>query len=652
MKKTLIPFVFAIASTLIFSFFSVTKFLPFERLELLLHDMRYQIHGKSSPPGEILIVGIDDRDIEKMGRWPWERARIASLMDRLSALGAKVIASDIILSEPSKGDDELANTIRRSGNVILPIVFAFKGEKRKAEDEALFASAFPTVRDAARLAIFPPMNAVSVLLPLEGLSSGACALGHINMFPDRDGVVRWEAMAVEYDGEIYPSIDVQAARLYLGLPQAAMSLFATQGVKLGERFIPTDPWGRSLIHYYGPERTFPYVSASDVLDGKVRPSQVKGRIVILGVTAVGIYDLRVTPMSPAMPGVEKHAHVIASILHNDFAVKADNLINLCIVLASGILFSLFIVRIRALWGALLSAGSIAAMFLINYELFFRTGIWTALSYPANNILIIYLAVTAYRYTTEERYAKRIRSMFSSYVTEKIVNELIKNPDLARLGGERREVTVLFTDIRDFTSFSEKYPPEEVVAMLNEYLGEMTQIILAWDGTLNKFVGDMIVAFWGAPVPQENHAELAVKCALNMAQRLKELQEKWRSENKPVLDAGIGINTGEVVVGNIGAEGKKMEYTVIGDNVNLGSRVEGLTRAYDARIIITEPTLDAIRAAIANGTLWGVRVKGLEEVIVKGRTTPICVYELVALDKWEKSVVIECERQGVVCYTEK
>jgi adenylate cyclase len=261
-------------------------------------------------------------------------------------------------------------------------------------------------------------------------------------------------------------------------------------------------------------------------------------------------------------------------------------------------------------------------------------------------------VTAYRYATEERYAKRIRSMFSSYVTEKIVNELIKNPNLAKLGGERREITVLFSDVRGFTTFSEKHSPEEVVKILNEYLGEMSHIIFKWDGTLDKFVGDEIVAFWGAPVPQDDHAELAIKCTLDMVRRLQELQQKWESEGRVPLYAGFGINTGEVIVGNIGAEGKKMDYTVIGDNVNLGARVEGLTRKYNTDFIITGSTLDKIRGLIAEGKLWRLKVRGLDMVVVKGKAEPVAIYEITSLGKGEQSVIIECEGKEAVKFAEK
>src|SRR3989338_1109654 len=208
-------------------------------------------------------------------------------------------------------------------------------------------------------------------------------------------------------------------------------------------------------------------------------------------------------------------------------------------------------------------------------------------------------------------------MFSSYVTEKIVNELIKNPDMAKLGGERREITVLFSDVMGFTSFSEKHAPEEVVAILNEYLGEMTDIVLKWEGTLDKFIGDSILTFWNAPMRQENHAELAIKCALNMVGRIKELQKKWQAEGKPMLDCGIGINTGEVIVGNIGAEGKKMDYTVIGDHVNLAARSEALTRNYDAHIILTEFTYKRIEGLFSKKIIGHVTVKELDSVKVKG-----------------------------------
>lgn len=652
MKKLIIPILIGFLITCIFTSFAVMRLLPLERLEQLVYDTRYRVRGHTDPPQEVVIVGIDDKSLEKIGRWPWDRSKIAVLIDLLKDMGAKVIMMDIIFSEPSKDDEILAASIKRAGNVILPIVFEFKGQKKGIKEDTLPDYAYPMIRESKNFEIFPPISGQNVLMPLKNLVRGANTLGYINMIPDKDGVLRWEVLAIEYEGELYPSIDLQAARVYLDMPMEAMILNAAKGVNLGDKFIPADFWNRALIHYYGPEGTFPHISVLDLFEGKIDRSAIKDKIVLVGATAVGIYDLRVTPTSSAMPGIEKHASVIAAALHNDFITKSTNLINVLIVIGTGILFSLLIVRLKAISGALLSFVFIAAISLISYYLFFEKNLWIDTVYSSSNIVIIYFVINAYKYATEERYAKRIRGMFSSYVTEKVVNELIKNPNLAKLGGERRDITVLFSDVRGFTTFSEKHSPEQVVHILNEYLGEMTDIIFQWEGTLDKFVGDEIVAFWGAPLPQEDHAERAVKCALHMVRRLEELQAKWETEGRIPLYAGFGLNTGEVIVGNIGAEGKKMDYTVIGDNVNLGARVEGLTRKYDADIIITEFTLERLRSIMEKDQSWKIRIKGFDAVAVKGKAKPVCIYGVEALGEGETSEIIECEVKEVVTMTEK
>jgi adenylate cyclase len=652
MKKTLIPTIIGIVVTLIFSAFAVFKFVPLERLELLVYDVRYHLHGKRAPLKEVVIVGIDDKSLEKIGRWPWDRSRIASIIDSLNDMGAKVIVMDIIFSEPWKDDAVLAASIKKAGNVILPIVFDFKAEKSKITEDVLYDSSFPMVRNSANFKIFPPISAKKVLVPLSQFSTAAKTLGHINMIPDKDGVLRWEIMAIELDGEVFPSITLQAARVARDLPMETMMLKATDGIQLGDSFVPTDFWGRMLIRYYGPEGTTPQISALDILQNKVDPAKIKGKIVLIGATAVGIYDLRVTPTG-IMPGVEKHANVVTSILRKDFIFRITNLTNVLIILFSGIIFSILIVRLKALFGALLSFVFIGALYLITNYFFFEKNLWIDLSYAGSSLVSTYFAITAYRYATEERYAKRIRGMFSSYVTERVVNELIKNPSLAKLGGERREITVMFSDVRGFTTFSEKHSPEQVVHILNEYLGEMTDIIFQWEGTLDKFVGDEIVAFWGAPLPQENHAELAVKCTLHMTKRLNELHGKWEAEGREPLYAGFGINTGEVIVGNIGAEGKKMDYTVIGDNVNLGARVEGLTRKYNSDMIITEATLDKIRNLIAEDKSWKIKIEGLDRVAVKGKAEPVAIYAVSELKEGEECTIVECSvEKEVVKFNEK
>jgi len=312
---------------------------------------------------------------------------------------------------------------------------------------------------------------------------------------------------------------------------------------------------------------------------------------------------------------------VDTILRGDFIYRTEATVIPLILLFAGIL-GIYLPRL----GAKAGAGLFLALFVgygwIVYYLFVSKGIWFNFTYPSSALVFGYTSQTAYRFFTEERRARDIRKMFSSYVSKRIVDELIRDPSKARLGGERKEITVLFSDIRGFTSFSEKHQPEEVVSMLNEYLGAMTDIVFNYDGTLDKFIGDAIMALWGAPIGQPDHAERAVRCALAMGARLGELQKKWAAEGKPVLDTGIGINTGEMVVGNMGAEGKKMDYTVIGDHVNLGARVESLTRQYNNHIIITEFTYEKVKDI--------VEVNKLGSVTVKGKERPLVIYDLVGV----------------------
>ncbi len=570
---------------------------------------------------------------------------MAELTDILVRSGVKIIAFDILFAEPESNDAVFSKAIVRAGNVLLPVVFRFDEGTPPVEENFLYSSSISIIKNVSDLNKFPPYRAIGLSTCIKELAESAVALGHINMIPDDDGTLRWETLIIEYDLDIYPSIDLQIARLYYGLDNESMSLNVAESIKLGDKIFPTDLRGRIPIYYYGPEKTFPYISVLDLFEGKGNLDFLKGKIALVGITALGIYDLRVTPFSSNMPGVEKHANVVTSLLEGRTIVRLPFIINLIILFFTGIILSIILSRLKAVNGAIVSLSFLLFLCIIGYYLLIEKGLWIILSYPLINIFVVSTAINVYKYAEEEIRAKRIRSMFSSYVTEKIVNELTKNPDMARLGGDRREVTVLFCDIRGFTSFSEKHPPEEVVSILNEYLTAMAEVIFKWEGTLDKFVGDEIVAFWGAPLPQENHAELALRCALNMVQRLKELQKKWIVEGKTPLEAGFGLNTGEVLVGNIGAEGKKMDYTVIGDHVNLGARVEALTRKYDTNILITEFTLEKIKTLIRpkNGHIIGhVSIKGLERVVVKGKEKPVRVYEVKSIEPDMESRIIEIE----------
>ncbi|NTW58970.1 MAG: adenylate/guanylate cyclase domain-containing protein [Nitrospirae bacterium] len=599
----------------------------FEILESKTLDLQFALRGPVQPGPETVIAAIDEKSIKNLGRFPWPRSTWGRVVDRLNEEGAKVIVFDVFFTEPETvaSDDLFQRAIMRSGREVLPVVFDFTegGYKESGftdqKIDFLIPSAYMAMKNTD--APFGAPKARMVLPTLLRFSTYAKALAHINMNPDIDGTLRWEMLAVEYQDDYYAPIGLQAVRLYRDVPLEKMALDFAGSVQLGETTIPTDEFGRMLINYRGPNRTFPMYSISDLLDRNLPAGTFKDKIVLIGATAIGIYDLRVTPYSTNMAGIEKHASVVDNILKGDFLRRAPDL-DIPLIFIFTLLLGILIPRLGARSGAAVFIVLFAVFSGFVYYLFIVKGIWFSWIYPASALFFGYTSQTAYRFFTEERRARDIRKMFSSYVSKRIVDELIRDPNKAKLGGDRKEITVLFSDIRGFTNFSEKHEPEDVVSLLNEYLGAMTNIVFEHDGTLDKFVGDAIMALWGAPVGQPDHAERACRCSLAMIKKLKELQAKWTAEGKYAIDIGVGINTGDMVVGNMGAEGKKMDYTVIGDNVNLGARLEGLTRKYNNHIIISEFTYEKVKNI--------VKVNELGSVTVKGKENPVVIYDLVGL----------------------
>ncbi|MBI5043633.1 MAG: adenylate/guanylate cyclase domain-containing protein [Nitrospirae bacterium] len=447
------------------------------------------------------------------------------------------------------------------------------------------------------------------------------------MLPDMDGVLRWEMMYLNYGDDCYPSFALQVARIALGAEMKDMVLYGGSGIRLSNQFISIDNYGRALINYRDRINSFKTISASDIIKGRAKKGMLKDKIVLIGATALATYEKMASPLFANMPGVEKNANVVENILLNNFNKKSPGVVELATIIFTGLLLGFILPRLRAIPGAAIAIGFMLFYTAISCYLLIYANLWINLVYPVTNMLIIFIGITVTKFFFEEKKAREIRRIFSSYVSPKIVEELINNPEKLRLGGERKTVTILFSDLMGFTTLSEKLPPEDVVAMLNEYFKEMVDIIFRWDGTLDKFVGDEIVVFWGAPVEQPNHAELAIRCALHMSDKLNKMQEKWRSEGKDILDCGIGINTGEVIIGNIGAEGKKMDYTVIGDHVNLTARVEKLTREYKTRILLAENTVKSIEPLIKSGVFGHFELIELASVKVKGKEQEVKIFGL-------------------------
>jgi len=650
-------------------------------LENKTYDFRFLLRGARDPGVDIVVVGIDEQSLEKIGRWPWPRATLAKLLGKISEQQPAVIGVDIIFSEPelaqgqqsiqkikgvlkkknlldkdltgfidqlqesSSPDKILGNVLFDSAHAVLPIGMIVDQSMAQADElpDALYDFSFMMVKEEAYQL---PIVAQRALLPVDDVLDGVASLGHVFTNYDLDGVIRWEPLYVKM-GDLYlPSFGLEIARHYLGVDKQHMQLLAGSAVVLDDEVISTDPTGRVLINFMGPAKTFTTVSALDVMHGK--GGSLKGKIVMLGMTALGTTDIHVTPFS-RIPGIEKQSAVVENILHNNFMVREEltKLIIAAFILLSGLFLVLTLPRTRAWVSALCSLGLLSLYLVVTQYLFVTERIWVNLMVPSAAILFLYTAMIGYRFFTEEIKARKIRHMFSSYTTKKVVDELLEHPELALLGGTNREVTVLFSDVRSFTTFCESRTPEEVISSLNEFLSAMTDVIFAWDGTLDKFVGDEIMAFWGAPAAQDDHAVLAFCCAMGMMDKIVEMKADWISRDLEPLNIGVGLNSGDVVVGNIGCEGKKMDYTIIGDTVNLGARVEALTRDYHDYLIITEFTYDKVKPHLSEhsdgsfsirlpqGSFERIHINKLEYVKVKGKDKPVMIYE-IALEHWGKA----------------
>lgn len=635
-------------------------------LELKTLDLRFVARGKVPTSGEVVLVTIDEKSLDELGRWPWPRARMAELLDAMVKHDPKVIGFDIVWSEPDENselrgltavreklkefklthrgfedylgqaiqkadsDRMLAQSIASSGRTILGYFFHFWGEeggyaKKKPPTDFPPLSTFNLVQFSSKEAQTVPLfeaSAVESNIPV--IAEAARGAGYFNIFPDRDGTVRWVPLVIRFKERHYCALALAVLQKFLeDLPLTLrIAEFGVHEVRLGDVAIPTNEEGRMLINYRGPQKMFPHYSASDVIHGRIPADALKGKIVLVGATAMGIYDIRVTPFDHVFPGLEVHANVIDSILQQQFLHRPNwaALFDLLAIGLIGVTLGILLPRIRALPGAL-AAGLLFSAFILVARFFFQSqGVWVNMTHPLLNLIVVYLGITGFKYMTEEREKKKVRGAFQYYLSPAVVEQVLENPERLRLGGEKKELTVLFSDIRGFTSISERMSPEGLVKFMNEYLTRMTDIVFKHEGLLDKYIGDAIMAIWGAPLDQPDHARRACLTALEMVGALSQQQKKWAAQGIPALNIGVGISTGPMVVGNMGSE-RRFSYTVMGDCVNLGSRLEGLNKVYGTRIIVSETTWQEVKEEIFGRELDAVRVKG--------KAQPARIYELIA-----------------------
>jgi adenylate cyclase len=457
-----------------------------------------------------------------------------------------------------------------------------------------------------------------VLAPIPELGQAAAGLGHVNAPLDRSGAQRLEYSVIRYGADYYPSFSLEVARQGLGVDRERTRLLLGQGVALGERFVPTDESMRLPINYDRPGR-FPAVSAGAVLRGAAQ-ALFADRIVLIGGTAAGIGSTFVTPFSSLMPEVERHATVVDSILRQDFLTRreASVLVDLAVVILAGALLG-WATRRRGMAGATATFLLVAAGFsAANMLAFIHLGLWLNLFLPLAALTLIYLVVLAYSYLVGKRQERMIRAAFEHYLSPDLVDLVCRDPALLRLGGERRELTVLFADIRDSTRLAQKLAPERFAALLNDVLGAMTGVLLARGGMLDKFTGDGFLAIFGAPLPQPDHALRACLAALDMLRALEKVRARWAKDVAPI-EVGIGINSGPMLIGNMGSA-ERFTYTVIGDEAHLGARLEAANKDFRTRILISEATFAQVQGRIAARELDLMKFHGLEQ--------PVRVFELL------------------------
>ena len=636
-------------------------------LELKTLDWRFHSRGKIVTTGEVALVAIDEKSLDELGRWPWPRVRMAQLLDALVKYEAKVVGFDIVWAEPDENselkslsalkqkmnelkltnrdlekylsqaiqkadtDRTLADSLARSRRAVLGYFFHFftkedlPKEKKQLPKDLPPLSTYNWVKYSSQAAAKVPLfEATYAEVNIPVIAEAAEGAGYFNIFPDRDGTVRWIPLVIKYQDKHYCALSLAVLQKFLNNSPLVLRLaeFGVEEIRLGDLFIPTNEEGRMLINYRGPQKTFPHYSATDVIHGRVPVNAFRGKIVLVGATAMGIYDIRVTPFDHVFPGLEVHANVIDTILKQQFLYRPNwvTLLDLLAIIVLGLILGIILPKVKALWGALIGISLFFAFFLTSHQLFQKQGIWVNQTYPLFNLVLTYLMITGYRYMTEERERKKVRGAFQYYLNASVVEQMLKDPEKLKLGGEKKDLTVLFSDIRGFTSISEHMTPERLVKFLNEYLTKMTDIVFKYDGLLDKYMGDAIMAIWGAPLDQSDHPLRACYTALEMVEELRLLQQRWATEGMPRMNIGIGINAGPMVVGNMGSE-RRFDYTVMGDSVNLGSRLEGLNKLYGTNIIISEMTYERVREEILGRELDLVRVKGKDQ--------PVKIYELLS-----------------------
>tara|TARA_R110000751_G_scaffold157314_3_gene262801 strand:- start:4842 stop:7058 length:2217 start_codon:yes stop_codon:yes gene_type:complete len=628
-----------------------------QRIEGILYDARLVATLSEKPrqfDEQVIIIDIDEKSMREQGRYPWSRSKVSDLVTKLMDAGVVVVAFDIFFAEPERNaievvlsknqhlapqskeqlkqligsvnfDQEFAETLGNS-EVVLGFLFDDSAQNSGQLPDAVIDWS----HDQDQLSEIATFD--HVLGNISILQSAATGAGFINSVPESDGFIRKASLVLNYQGQLYPSLALEAARIYTLADnieaKSKVSGDATwlQGLSFGSHFIPTNEKGQIFIPYKGRERSFQYISATDVLNDRVEHDLLDGSVAFIGTSAVGLADLRTTSVGVQYPGVEVHANVFEGLIHPEILpVELDITIALVftLLLLTGFILAMLMTNQGPMRILIISLVSFALHISFNWYC------WWALkiSLPLFQVILLITLLTIYYgaagFVSENANRKKIKNMFDQYVPPAYIEKMIRSAKGVELKTERKEMSVLFADIRDFTTLSEQFTPEELSDFLKEYLSEATAIIFNNKGTIDKYVGDMIMALWNAPLEDENHAVNAVISAMQLISLTEVLSEQFKEKNWPAIRVGIGISSGEMVVGDMGSTYRKA-YTVLGDAVNLGARIESLTKYYGVDILVSSNTFEDI-------TQHNVICRKMDRIKVKGKNTAVEIYQPIGFD---------------------
>jgi adenylate cyclase len=657
LKKLFIYNFIAICIAIFISLFSILYPTLLNSFDNIIRDYMFQIRGTLKQNDNVVIVDIDEKSLNKVGQWPWGRDKVAKILYNLTNAGVGIIGLDIVFSEAdgkspykifkehnrsTKGIEDYDNILQKAISS-TPTILGYQFE---LDDKKSYISKAIPIIPATIIERHKPkytsniIKANGVILNINQLQKVSYSSGFFNNIPDSSGMVRSVPLVIQYDNQMYPSLSLEIVRIALGSNNIIINYFkdGIDSIKIKNLTIPTDIHGRMIINYRGEPKTFKYISAVDILDNNFNKKDINSKIVLIGTSASGLLDLRATPFSPVFPGVEVHATAIDNMLMDDFLSKPIKMefINIAIIFFISIL-TVMLLTYTPFWlnPIIMIVLSFITISYLYYKIFDTYLVYNTFL-PLLTIFIATIVTTFMDYILEIKKEKRIKNKFAQKVSKEVMDELLKDGNNSEFQAMQREITVYFSDVRNFTNISEELKePKILIDFLNDYMTPMTDIIVENKGTVDKYIGDAIMAYWNAPSKVENHADLAVSTTLKQLSYLETLNNKIRLNEKyiPVvnmskekglapIDIGIGINTGNAIIGEMGSS-QRSDYTVIGDSVNLGARLESLCKYYNSKCNISHYT----KALLVNDYIF----RFLDYVTVKGKKEPIEIWQVIDFD---------------------